>query len=244
MSRCVWDGTPSGSVSNTGLTVRSVLHSQDGNVEGGVEIHGTTETQKWDDCRLAAGRPRQLAPASRMLAGLAALGLWTLLPTTAWAQPPLPQVPDITQRSGLLMRFAGTPEFLPTRPPPRLLLPDPIRRSGDAQPHQLVPVARASTAWAGRRRTPRASIPTGTARPARAPSIPPASPGRDRSGSSRDWPTPGGRSGCITRWAPMSPSTTSTRSRRDPAPTDPVLLQLGPRRLMAVRSSFQSRRRR
>jgi hypothetical protein len=31
----------------------------------------------------------------------------------ARAQPPQPFVPDITERSGLLMRFAATPEYLP-----------------------------------------------------------------------------------------------------------------------------------
>jgi hypothetical protein len=53
---------------------------------------------------------------SRLLAGLAFAGLWSLLSTAAKAQPPLPQEPEITQRSGLLMRFAGTPEFLPPDP--------------------------------------------------------------------------------------------------------------------------------
>jgi hypothetical protein len=50
----------------------------------------------------------------RGFAGIAGLGM--LLATPAQAQPPLPQEPEITQRSGLLMRFAGTPEFLPPDP--------------------------------------------------------------------------------------------------------------------------------
>jgi hypothetical protein len=49
----------------------------------------------------------------RALRGLASLGLYAVLAASARAQPPVPQVPDISQRSGLLMRFAGTPEFLP-----------------------------------------------------------------------------------------------------------------------------------
>ncbi len=67
----------------------------------------------------AAWKPGGHANSSRhprMLAGFALLGLWTLMPTPAWAQPSLPQVPDISERSGLLMRFAGTPEFLPPDP--------------------------------------------------------------------------------------------------------------------------------
>jgi hypothetical protein len=44
-------------------------------------------------------------------------GLWlSLADTPARAQPPRPFVPDTTERSGLLMRFAGTPEFLPPDP--------------------------------------------------------------------------------------------------------------------------------
>jgi hypothetical protein len=55
---------------------------------------------------------------ARALAALAAVGLWAMLgaPAPAHAQPPQPQVPDITQRSGLIQRFAGTPEFLPPDP--------------------------------------------------------------------------------------------------------------------------------
>jgi hypothetical protein len=52
----------------------------------------------------------------RMVAGFAVVGLWTLLASPVWAQPPQPQVPDIAQRSGLLMRYAGSPEFLPPDP--------------------------------------------------------------------------------------------------------------------------------
>jgi hypothetical protein len=48
---------------------------------------------------------------------LGALGLWLLLASSpAWGQPPAPFVPETTERSGLLMRYAGTPEFLPPDP--------------------------------------------------------------------------------------------------------------------------------
>ncbi len=64
----------------------------------------------------ASWRDRQTRPfrrGARAWGVLAALGLYAMLAAPAWAQPPLPQVPDTAQRSGLLMRFAGTPEFLP-----------------------------------------------------------------------------------------------------------------------------------
>jgi hypothetical protein len=49
--------------------------------------------------------------------GLGAVGLWLLLASSpAWGQPPAPFVPETTERSGLLMRYAGTPEFLPPDP--------------------------------------------------------------------------------------------------------------------------------
>jgi hypothetical protein len=58
-----------------------------------------------------------------ILGGLAALALFAVLGGSARAQapertdgPPIPQVPEVTQRSGLVMRFAGTPEFLPPDP--------------------------------------------------------------------------------------------------------------------------------
>ena len=51
------------------------------------------------------------------LAAFCVAGLWlALADNPARAQPPQPFVPDITERSGLLMRFAGTPEFLPPDP--------------------------------------------------------------------------------------------------------------------------------
>jgi hypothetical protein len=53
---------------------------------------------------------------ARALAGFGVAGLWVLLASPAWAQPPVPQLPDTTQRSGLLMRFADTPRFLPPDP--------------------------------------------------------------------------------------------------------------------------------
>src|ERR1700729_1677002 len=51
------------------------------------------------------------------LAGFAVVGLWFWLASApALAQPPQPFVPDITERSGLIMRFAATPELLPPDP--------------------------------------------------------------------------------------------------------------------------------
>ncbi len=62
------------------------------------------------------GNPRP-GVSVRSLVGVAAVGLWVVLAgTTAHAQAPRPFIPDITERSGLLMRFAGTPEVLPEDP--------------------------------------------------------------------------------------------------------------------------------
>jgi hypothetical protein len=61
--------------------------------------------------RAGAGRrgPARVAPG--------AVCLWFLLASApAWGQPPRPFVPETTERSGLLMRYAGTPEFLPPDP--------------------------------------------------------------------------------------------------------------------------------
>lgn len=66
------------------------------------------------DSPTVARARRGLRPS--LLGGLAALGLFAALSGSTRAQPPVPQVPDTTQRSGLLMRFAGTPEFLPPDP--------------------------------------------------------------------------------------------------------------------------------
>src|SRR5271155_1640763 len=61
--------------------------------------------------RARTGRP---IPAR---VGLGAFGLWLLLANgPAWGQPPQAFVPETTERSGLLMRYAGTPEFLPPDP--------------------------------------------------------------------------------------------------------------------------------
>jgi hypothetical protein len=52
-----------------------------------------------------------------VLLGIGAAGVWfALAATPAWAQPPQAFVPETAERSGLLMRFASTPEFLPTDP--------------------------------------------------------------------------------------------------------------------------------
>jgi hypothetical protein len=48
---------------------------------------------------------------------LGVLGVWFFLANVpAWGQPPQPFVPETSERSGLLMRFAGTPELLPPDP--------------------------------------------------------------------------------------------------------------------------------
>lgn len=60
-------------------------------------------------------RPRGGRHAS-VRGGLAALGLSLALAGSARAQAPIPQLPEISQRSGLVQRFAGTPEFLPPDP--------------------------------------------------------------------------------------------------------------------------------
>ncbi len=65
--------------------------------------------------RLTGGHANSSGSA-RALAGIAALGLWAMLSPTAKAQPPQPQVGDITQRSGLLQRFSATPTYLPPDP--------------------------------------------------------------------------------------------------------------------------------
>ena len=61
------------------------------------------------------GRSRRVVRA-RAWGGLAALGLSAVLSASASAQAPVPYVPEVTQRSGLVQRFAGTPEFLPPDP--------------------------------------------------------------------------------------------------------------------------------
>jgi hypothetical protein len=65
---------------------------------------------------MRAGRS-QMARRVPALVAFGIAGLWlALADNPARAQPPQPFVPDITERSGLLMRFAGTPEFLPPDP--------------------------------------------------------------------------------------------------------------------------------
>jgi hypothetical protein len=63
--------------------------------------------------RTRAGRQRVT-----ILAALSTAGLWLALAATpARAQaPPKPFIPDITERSGLLMRFASSPTLLPPDP--------------------------------------------------------------------------------------------------------------------------------
>jgi hypothetical protein len=52
-----------------------------------------------------------------MPAGLGALAFWAVVANAAaYAQPPRAFVPEISERSGLLMRFAESPEVLPPDP--------------------------------------------------------------------------------------------------------------------------------
>src|SRR5271167_395015 len=56
-------------------------------------------------------------PRVPALVGWGVAGLWLALASgNAWGQPPTPFIPETSERSGLLMRFAGTPEFLPPDP--------------------------------------------------------------------------------------------------------------------------------
>ncbi len=53
----------------------------------------------------------------RGLAGFGIAGLWLATASApAWGQPPRPFVPEITERSGLIMRFASAPQVLPEDP--------------------------------------------------------------------------------------------------------------------------------
>ncbi len=105
---------------------------------------------------------------ARVWGGLAAVGFSAVLSASAWAQAPVPYVPEVTQRSGLVQRFAGTPEVPAAGPPPRQLLQHPVRRQRDDQPHQLVPQPGTLRPGLEDARAPRASIRTCTGRPARA----------------------------------------------------------------------------
>jgi hypothetical protein len=66
---------------------------------------------------LRANRGRSignLVLLARTAAGFGVAAVWlAICSATARAQAPQPFVPDITERSGLLMRFAATPELLP-----------------------------------------------------------------------------------------------------------------------------------
>jgi hypothetical protein len=149
---------------------------------------------------------------------LGAVSVWvSLASAAAWGQPPAPFVPDATERSGLLMRFAGTPEFLP---------PDPYRdnfyntRYAD---RGLV----THPNWLGTQglyglgmKTPdtKSVYPFFYGMPGQN-SIDASSRPWCRPASSRGWLNRGGPSACITTSARMCRSTISTRSARDQAPT-------------------------
>jgi hypothetical protein len=63
-------------------------------------------------------RSRARGRCLTIVTALVMAGLWlTLAATPARAQaPPKPFIPDITERSGLLMRFASSPQLLPPDP--------------------------------------------------------------------------------------------------------------------------------
>ena len=65
-----------------------------------------------------SGRPaRRVAIPRTLVVGLALAGLIGVLSSSpACAQYPPARIPDIQERSGLVMRFAGTPELLPPIP--------------------------------------------------------------------------------------------------------------------------------
>jgi hypothetical protein len=66
---------------------------------------------------LCHGRRERTGAHVPALVGWGVAGLWlSLFGGPAWGQPPQPFVPETTERSGLLMRFAGTPEPLPPDP--------------------------------------------------------------------------------------------------------------------------------
>jgi hypothetical protein len=63
------------------------------------------------------GRASRRGRRLPLLAILTIAGLWSSAAARpALAQPPQPFIPDITERSGLLMRFAASPEMLPPDP--------------------------------------------------------------------------------------------------------------------------------
>jgi hypothetical protein len=63
-----------------------------------------------------AGSQARRGRCARVWGGLVVLGLYAVLTVSATAQPPVPQVPELSERSGLVQRFAGTPKFLPHDP--------------------------------------------------------------------------------------------------------------------------------
>lgn len=72
--------------------------------------------KSWGAARLGAGAALfGLRAITRAVLGITSL--WLMLAgAPAWAQPPEPFIPDVTERSGLVMRYAGTPEYLPPDP--------------------------------------------------------------------------------------------------------------------------------
>jgi hypothetical protein len=74
--------------------------------------------RSWKRMGTAKGRGgKSPGRRARTSFGIGVLGLWIVLAgATARAQPPQPFIQDTTERSGLLMRFAGTEEVLPHDP--------------------------------------------------------------------------------------------------------------------------------
>ena len=167
--------------------------------------------------RPSSGRDEE-SRHSLLRAGFVVLGLWMLLPTSASAQPPVPQVPEITESQwpGDAPCWNSRVSCHPTRAAITSTGPD--TATGACSPISTGSDLRVSMAWAGRHPTRKASTRSGMARPARTPSILPASRGPDHCVSSRVWRIPGVRSACTIRWAPTSPFTISIRLRRDRAP--------------------------
>ena len=160
------------------------------------------------------GRGRRGRPLS-LLAVFCTAAVWSAMAAKpALAQPPQPFVPEITERSGLLMRFAASAGIPASRPASRLLLQHALRRQRANQAPELV--SDPGTLWAGledARHQERLSLLLRYAWPEHDRFVePPVAAGL---ASSRGWPTRGGRSGCTTTSAPTCRSTTSTRSPRD-----------------------------
>ena len=84
---------------------------------------------KCGPARIRRRRPRVMPLACWVLAGL----LLVVLDSTARAQYPPANIPDLRERSGLVMRFAGRAGAAAARSPARQLLQHPVCRPGADQ---------------------------------------------------------------------------------------------------------------